>query len=158
MKTLFVSTLMVSAIMLASCTPSVPQEPETEEPTTGKEQAREVARTGEVAELVTVTSPEANFAIESPVMVSGTAPGYWFFEATAPVDIVNWDGLIIGQGYITAQSDWMTEDMVPFEGMVEYEFDSETSYSDWGWVILSRSNASDLPENDAAVEIPVMLR
>lgn len=118
------------------------------------DEQRTTQRTGEAAQLVQVTSPQANNAITSPVTVSGEAPGYWYFEASAPVSIVNWDGLIIGEGYVTAQGDWMTEDQVAFTGTIEYDIDPATPYNR-GWLILHRDNPSDLPQNDAAVEIPI---
>ena len=117
---------------------------------------REIMRTGEASDLVEVDSPSANSTQSSPIEIFGMAPGDWFFEATAPVDVVNWDGLIIGQGFIQADGEWMTEDQVPFSGTVEYELSADT-YSTNGWLILRKQNASGLPENDAAVEIPIIL-
>jgi len=89
--------------------------------------------------------------ISSPLTLTGQARGSWLFEATAPVVIVNWDGLIIGQGYIESQSDWMTEDFVPFTGTIEFE---KPEFGD-GAVILQAANASGLPEFDKAIEIPI---
>lgn len=109
-----------------------------------------------IEDLIRVSEPTAGVEIDNPVEVSGEAKGYWFFEATAPVSIVNWDGLIIGEGYISADGEWMTEDFVPFTGTIEYEL-PEDSYSASGTIIFMKSNPSDLPENDAAFEIPVML-
>jgi hypothetical protein len=134
--------------------PAVPNQPET---TPGAiENERTLSRIGNGAELVSVSNPIANQTINSPASIKGRAPGYWFFEATAPVSVVNWDGLIIGEGFVTAEGDWMTTELVPFDGQVSFESSDDTP-SNWGWVILRRQNASGLPENDAAVEIPVFL-
>lgn len=106
--------------------------------------------------LIRVDSPERGTEVSSPITLRGEARGYWFFEATAPVVVVDWDGRILGEGYITADEEWMTEDFVPFSG--ELEFTQETEpYSASGTVIFQRSNPSDLPENDDAFEIPVIL-
>ncbi len=109
------------------------------------------------ANLIKVDTPQPNTTVDNPMTLSGEARGYWFFEASAPVVVTNWDGLIIGEGYITADDEWMTEDFVPFSGTVEYDLPADT-YSTNGTVIFQRSNPSDLPENDAAVEIPVSLQ
>lgn len=108
------------------------------------------------SELITVYTPAANETVGNPIALTGEARGYWFFEATAPVVVTNWDGLIIGESYVTAEGEWMTEDFVPFSGTIEYDLPAD-SYSTRGTVILMRSNPSGLPENDAAVEIPVTL-
>lgn len=107
-------------------------------------------------EMITVTSPKSGAAVGNPMILAGEARGYWFFEASAPVIVVNWDGLIIGEGYVTAQGDWMTEELVPFTGSIEYDLPAD-SYSTEGTVILKRDNPSGLAEHDAAVEVPVVL-
>ena len=73
------------------------------------------------ADLIRVTSPEPYEFIESPLIVTGEARGYWFFEASFPVTLVDWDGLIIAEGYATAEGDWMTEEFVPFTATLEFE-------------------------------------
>lgn len=94
-----------------------------------------------------------NQTITSPITITGRSRGSWFFEATAPVDIVNWDGLIIGQGYIQAQSDWMTENFVEFSGTIEFE---KPTYKNNGSIILRADNPSDLPQNNKSIEIPIL--
>lgn len=118
--------------------------------------ATEPDKTVSDSPLIEIAEPYPNTTTSNPITLSGTARGYWFFEANAPVVVANWDGLIIGEGYITADDEWMTEDFVPFSGTVSYTLPAD-SYSASGTVIFKRSNPSDLPENDAAVEIPVTL-
>ncbi len=105
-------------------------------------------------DLIRVTAPTPQSAISSPATITGMARGTWFFEASFPISIVNWDGLIIGEGVATAQGDWMTEDFVPFTASITYTIDPQTPYNR-GAVILKKDNPSDLPEHDAAIEIPV---
>lgn len=107
-------------------------------------------------DLIVVESPLPNQTITNPVVVRGTARGYWFFEASAPVSVVDWDGRIIGEGYITADGEWMTEDFVPFTGTISYDLPADT-YSTRGAIIFQKDNPSGLPENDRALEIPVEL-
>lgn len=93
-----------------------------------------------------------NQAISSPFVIEGQVFGTWFFEGDFPVVLTNWDGLIIAETYATAQSDWMTEDIVKFK--VDLEFEKPT-ISNRGSLIFMRDNPSDLPENDEVYEIPI---
>jgi hypothetical protein len=117
-------------------------------------------------DLIRYVSVKAGDFIDSPLTITGEARGYWFFEASFPVTIVDWDGRIIAQHYATAvldpndpESTWMTEDFVPFTTTVEF-----ITPEGWGGpvnrgaIILNRDNPSGLPENDAALEIPVRFR
>ncbi|MDP3955752.1 MAG: Gmad2 immunoglobulin-like domain-containing protein [bacterium] len=107
--------------------------------------------------LIRLDSPRPNQTIESPLVISGEARGSWFFEANFPVVLTNWDGVIIAQGVATAQGDWMTADFVPFASTLVFTQDADT-YSDAGTLILRKNNASDLPEYDDALEIPVVFK
>lgn len=106
-------------------------------------------------DLIIIESPLLNQAITSPLVVRGKARGYWFFEASFPVLLVNWDGLIITESYATAKGDWMTEDFVPFEVVINFTIDKDT-YSNRGAVILKKDNPSGLPEHDDALELPII--
>jgi hypothetical protein len=101
---------------------------------------------------IRVDFPQANTEISSPVSISGEARGNWFFEASFPIVITDWDGRIIGEGHAEAQSDWMSENFVPFRASVT--FDAPASGSR-GAIILRKDNPSGLPENDDAIEVPV---
>ncbi|MDZ4284619.1 MAG: Gmad2 immunoglobulin-like domain-containing protein [Patescibacteria group bacterium] len=105
-------------------------------------------------DLIRVTSPEPGAVITSPLTIRGEARGNWYFEATFPVVLVDWDGRIIAEHYAEAKSDWMTTDFVPFEAMLEFVV-PDTSVSDRGALILRNANPSGLPDYDAAIEIPV---
>lgn len=110
---------------------------------------------------VIVDSLKEGDAISSPITLTGQARGTWFFEGSFPVVVVDWDGLIIGDGYVQAKGDWMTEGFVPFEGIISFKKPVNSvsgSYSNRGAVIFKKDNPSGLPENDAAVEIPVVFR
>ena len=116
------------------------------------------AHIDEKANLITLTSPVPNGVISNPVMLSGQARGYWYFEATFPITITNWDGLIIGEGYATAEGDWMTEEFVPFTTSLEFEnpyVEGQPDFMKRGFLILKNDNPSGLPENQYALEIPI---
>ena len=105
--------------------------------------------------LIRVASPRPNDKISSPVVIKGEARGTWFFEASFPVFITDWDGKIVVQGIATAKSEWMTTDFVPFEAILTYK--AEKSYSNKGTLILRKDNPSGLPQHDDALGIPVIL-
>lgn len=102
----------------------------------------------------------ANDTISSPLTVKGKARGIWFFEATFPIVLTDWDGRIIAESHATAKNEWMTEDFVPFEGTLEFESQvfpgaDEKNFSRRGYLILRKDNPSGLPEHDDALEIPI---
>lgn len=118
---------------------------------------------------ISVSEPAANATITSPLAIVGEARGTWFFEASAPVVLVDWDGRIIAEGYIQAQGDpedgsadgagWMTTDFVPFVGTLEFESPYKAGDADFmqkGTLILRKDNPSGMPEHDDAIEIPVL--
>ncbi len=115
----------------------IAEEPEPEEP--------------EEVSLITVDSPQPNDTITSPVHIEGQARGYWYFEASFPVKLYDADDNLIVSSAAQAQSDWMTEDFVPFE--LDLTFPTPATAT--GKLVLEKDNPSGLPENDASIEIPV---
>jgi len=120
----------------------------------GKHFTEDIALVLEKDDLIRVTSPRSGETISSPFTVIGEARGNWFFEASFPVLLTDWDGKILAQGVAQAKGDWMTTDYVPFTATLMYITDAQT-YSDKGTLILKKDNPSGLPENDNALEIPV---
>ncbi|MEK7635345.1 MAG: Gmad2 immunoglobulin-like domain-containing protein [Patescibacteria group bacterium] len=108
------------------------------------------------SDLIRLDTPRPNQVVKSPLTISGQARGVWFFEASFPVFLVDWDGRIIAQGIATAEEDWMTENFVPFTAILEFTPD-ENVYSNRGALILRKDNPSGLPEHDDALEIPVLI-
>ncbi len=109
------------------------------------------------ADLIVINFPQRDTVISSPITISGKARGYWFFEASFPISIVDWDGRIIGEGIATAQDEWMTEAFVPFTATITFNVPSDTPYRR-GTIILQKDNPSGLPEHDNALEIPVTFK
>lgn len=106
--------------------------------------------------LIRVYNPRLNQRILSPLVIEGEARGYWFFEASFPVVLVDWDGLIIADGIaqavLSGDETWMTEDFVKFKAELTFK---KPSYKDNGALILRKDNPSGLPENDDSLEIPI---
>lgn len=109
----------------------------------------------EKADLIRLDTPRPNQLVSSPLVIKGEARGNWFFEASFPVILTDWDGRIIAEGFATAEGEWMTTDFVPFTATLAYTLE-EGSYSNKGTLILKKDNPSGLSENDDALEIPVV--
>ena len=102
-----------------------------------------------------LSEPQIGGGISSPLVVKGRAPGNWFFEASAPVVLTNWDGLIIAEGYMTAEGDWMTTDYVPFMGTIDFV---KPDYGERGTIIFQKDNPSGESQFDDAAEINVIFK
>ena len=110
------------------------------------------------ADLIKITSPVPLGLIENGVVIKGTARGFWYFEASFPIVLTNWDGLIIAQGIATADGEWMTSEFVPFTATLEFTSPYTAGMAETmknGTLILKKDNPSGLPEHDDALEIPV---
>lgn len=109
----------------------------------------------EKEDLIRLDVIRPNTKIESPLLITGEARGKWFFEASFPVILTDWDGLIIAEGIAQAEGEWMTEDFVRFKAKLEFE---KPTYKNNGALILKKDNPSGLPEFDDALEIPVIFK
>jgi len=119
------------------------------------EDSRTIVRQGELAKKLTFNNLSANDTLPSGSVITGMAPGNWFFEADAGYTVTDWDGRIIGQSYIRADDEWMTTELVPFTGTITYSLPADTAYNR-GTIILQRSNPRDGSVQEY-VEIPVEL-
>lgn len=99
---------------------------------------------------VVVTSPLPNQQVTSPLTVTGRARGTWFFEASLPIQLVDYYGNQIAIGSAQAQGEWMTEDFVDFTGVLTFEASVPS-----GKLIIRKDNPSGLPEHDAEFEVPL---
>lgn len=104
------------------------------------------------APLIIITAPASGAYITNPTTVKGFARGYWFFEASFPVEIRDAAGALLAIGPAQAENYWMTEEYVPFSATLAWSRRPSTAT---GSVIFRKDNPSGLPENDASVEIPV---
>ncbi len=102
-------------------------------------------------DLITVNAPLPNSVVTSPLTISGKARGSWFFEASAPVELRDSTGNVIGRGIITAQGDWQTSEYVPFTAKMTYTKTATKT----GTLILRNDNPSGDPARQKTLEIPV---
>ena len=116
------------------------------------------AHIADKADMIVLTVPAPNTTAMNPLLIQGKARGTWFFEASFPVILTNWDGLIIAEGVATAEGEWMTEEFVPFSVNLEYQNPYKAGDPDFmkrGSLILKKDNPSGLPEHDDVLEIPI---
>jgi len=125
----------------------IPQEEEIRE----QEESSQTYAASDKADLIKVESPEPNQIITSPLVIKGEARGYWFFEASFPVKLLDDKENLIALETATAQSEWMTEDFVPFEAVVEFD----SPVAERGILVFEKDNPSGLPENADELRIPV---
>lgn len=104
-------------------------------------------------DLIRIESPRPNERVTSPIIITGEARGYWFFEASFPVKLYGETGDLIAQHYATAKGEWMTENFVPFEVSLPFTVDREQA----GTLVLEKDNPSGLPEHADEIRVPVML-
>ena len=90
--------------------------------------------------------------ISSPLIIKGEARGGWFFEGDFPVELVDSRGNIISKGFVTAEGEWMTDEIVSFSGELKFE---KITNSTEGILRLRRDNPSGLPENEEVLEFPI---
>ena len=107
-------------------------------------------------DLIRLARPQAHQLISSPLLLEGEARGYWFFEGSFPVTVVDWDGRIIAESFVTAQDEWMTKDFVRFKGTLNFS-KPELVYNN-GSLILRKDNPSGLSQFDDALEIPIIFQ
>jgi hypothetical protein len=107
----------------------------------------------ELNTMVRLTTPREGSTVSTPLIVRGEARGNWFFEASFPIKLVSPTGRVIAQGFVQAQSDWMTTEFVPFEGVLEFS----ASERGEARLVLEKDNPSGLPQNDDSVSIRVVL-
>jgi hypothetical protein len=105
----------------------------------------------EKSDLIKLDSPRPNQVVTSPLEISGTARGTWFFEASFPVYLYDSAGNQLAGGVATAQSEWTTDDFVPFTTTLSFTAPKEGV----GELVLQKDNPSGLPEYDDALRVPV---
>ena len=106
----------------------------------------------EKKDLIRVTNISTHDTLQSPVTVMGEARGTWYFEASFPVELLDAEDNVLAQGTAQAQSDWMTENFVPFH--ITLTFVPPASGTT-GTLVLRKDNPSGDPLRDDALLIPI---
>jgi uncharacterized membrane protein YgdD (TMEM256/DUF423 family) len=103
---------------------------------------------------VVLSTIHAQDLVQSPLVVSGKAPGNWFFEANIGLRLLDADGKEVARGHATAEKDWMTTGLVPFSGSIVFSVPATAT----GYIEIEKDNPSDKPELDGSVRVPVRFR
>lgn len=105
----------------------------------------------EKADLIRIESPRPGQEISSPLQILGEARGFWFFEASFPIELQDKNGNVLAIAIATANGEWMTKDFVPFTATLEFT----TPISASGRLILKKDNPSGLREHDDTLIVPI---
>ena len=103
------------------------------------------------ADLIKVDSLKPGDTVSSPLTITGQARGTWYFEASFPAQVLDANGNVLVAVPAEAQSDWMTEDFVPFKVTLTFP----TPLTANGTIVLKKDNPSGLPEHEDELRIPV---
>jgi len=87
------------------------------------------------------------------MMITGSAPGNYFFEGNILVNILNSDKELLKSGNGNAKTDWMTTGQVGFDAVLDF---SDLKKGE-AYIEIHNDNASGLPENDKSVLIPIII-
>jgi len=119
-----------------------------------------ITYTNSSANLIKVDLPFPGAVVGKEFSVIGQARGYWFFEASFPVQLLDKDDNVLATGIAQAQPDsetgeinWMTENFVPFKA----DLKAPASYIGPATLILHKDNPSGLPEHDASISFPITI-
>ena len=100
---------------------------------------------------ITVTNPQPNTQVTSPLTISGQAKGSWYFEASFPIKLYDANNILIAQTTGAAQGNWQTTNFVPFTATLTFTTPSTAT----GTLVLEKDNPSGEPQNADSVSIPV---
>ncbi|HUV81024.1 MAG TPA: GerMN domain-containing protein [Patescibacteria group bacterium] len=117
----------------------------------GRTFAEDIGNELEKSDLIRISVPRPNQIIQSPLIIKGEARGFWFFEASFPVKLLDENGQLLASAVAYVQEDWMTEDFIPFEAEILFERPA----AEKGTLVLEKDNPSGLPENADELRLPV---
>jgi hypothetical protein len=100
---------------------------------------------------IRVTAPQAKQIVSSPLSITGSAKGNWYFEGSFPVKLYDANNKLIAQTAAKAQGNWMTENFVNFTATLKFAHPLTNS----GKLILEKDNPSGDSQKDEKIEIPV---
>lgn len=94
-----------------------------------------------------------NQIIKSPLIIKGNSKNVWFgFNGIlGTVELISDSGNSFGKSKLNIIGNWMTEDSVEFESIIEFDANSEMK----GKLVFKAENPSGEPRNDKSFIIPV---
>lgn len=103
------------------------------------------------ADLIQVELPYPGAVTGKEFSVKGKARGFYFFEASFPVELQTPAGDVLYTGIATAEGDWMTEDFVKFTAPMK----APSTFMGPAVLVLKNDNPSGMPEKDSSVSFPI---
>lgn len=107
------------------------------------------------SEMPVISYPLDGDTVTSPIQVSGTVVGNWFFEGSFPVELIDSDGDVIATTTAATSGDWATTSMVDFSATLTYP---KATTTERALIMLKNDNPSGDPENDKERFIQVILK
>lgn len=133
---------------------SYPRQCKTQDGRTFTEKISEkMTYTNASSSMIVLTFPLPGAVTGKQFLVTGKARGGWYFEASFPIVILSQDGKIVSSSPAQAQSNWMTNEFVPFNATMTIS----TSYQGKATIVLKKDNPSGLPEKDASISFPIII-
>lgn len=102
---------------------------------------------------INVITPKSGETIRSPFLIEGQAKGTWYFEADFPIFLIDEKGNEVAIVIAQAQSDWMTEDFVPFKAELKLNIPKKMKAT----LVFKKDNPSGLPEYEDEFRLPVVI-
>jgi hypothetical protein len=112
-----------------------------------------ITYTNSSTDLIVVELPYPGAVVGKDFSVIGKARGTWYFEASFPVLVLDKNGKTLAAVPAQAQSDWMTENFVPFKVDIKIT----EAYIGPATLVLKKDNPSGLPEHDASISFPITI-
>ena len=88
--------------------------------------AGDAGRQAQIPGEMVIETPQAGAEVTSPIQLSGTVPGTWYFEGSFPLRLVDAGGEVLAEGLAESQGNWMTEAPVDFQAEISFSVEAET--------------------------------
>ncbi len=83
-------------------------------------------------------SVNQNETVNAEQVINGSVPGFWFFEGSFPVDLVDANNVVFATVLATSSEDWMTSNIIPFT----ITLPETLSYTGPGKIVFTRDDPS----------------
>ena len=103
---------------------------------------------------ITPEFPLPSTVVGKQFKVSGKARGYWFFEASFPIQVLDKNEKVLVTSIAKADGDWMTTEFVNFSADISIP----NNYTGSATLILNKDNPSDMQDKDALISFPVTIK
>lgn len=98
--------------------------------------------------------PSVGAVVGKEFKVTGKARGYWFFEASFPISVLDKNGETLTTSVAKAGGEWMTTDFVNFSADISIP----ENYTGPATLFLNKDNPSDMRSKDASISFPITIK